>query len=132
LARKIGDVARATAACIAETGKHAGKTYALGGPEVISMGGLNRWIAKAIGRDRYIVPIPDEAGAIMARVMGFLPGAPITWDQWLMLQSDNVVGEGEAGLAAFGITPLAMEAIAPTWLVQYKKHGRFTDAAGAA
>ena len=59
--------------------------------------------------------------------MGMLPGAPITRDQWLMLQSDNVVSPGAKGLEAFGITPTPMEAVAPAWLVQYRPHGRFAS-----
>ena len=65
----------------------------------------------------------------MAKLTGWLPGAPMTWDQWLMLQSDNIVGEGAAGLGALGITATPLEAIAPGWLVQYRKHGRFGAAA---
>ena len=55
-----------------------------------------------------------------------LPGMPITADQWKMLQRDNVVAADGAGLAAFGIVPTPMAAVAPQWLVRYRRHGRFT------
>jgi hypothetical protein len=35
------------------------------------------------------------------------------------------VSEGAAGLSALGVEPTPLEAIAPGWLVQYRKHGRF-------
>ena len=54
-----------------------------------------------------------------------MPGAPITRDQWLMLQSDNVVGAKAKGLAALGVTPTPLGSVAPGWLIQYRKHGRF-------
>lgn len=121
----VADVARAIAAAALNPGAHAGKTYELGGPEVVTMAALNAWLAKATGREPNFVPVPDFAGGILATLLGILPGAPITRDQWLMLQKDNVVSPGAKGLEAFGIKPTPMEAVAPGWLVQYRPHGRF-------
>jgi NADH dehydrogenase len=73
--------------------------------------------------------MPDALMALAARMTGWLPGAPITWDQWLMLQSDNVVASAAKGMANLGITPTPMDAVAPGWLVLYRKHGRFSDPA---
>lgn len=120
------DVGDAVAAAIAgdATGGNAGMTYELGGPDILSMGQLIRWIATTIGRDPAIVELPDFAGAMIARA-GFLPGAPITWDQWLMLQHDNIVGSGTHGLADLGIVPTPMAAVAPEWMVRFRRQGRF-------
>jgi NADH dehydrogenase len=57
--------------------------------------------------------------------LGFLPGAPLTRDQWLMLQTDNVAGGKLPGFKDFGITPVPMAAVAPEWLGRYRKGGRF-------
>ena len=124
----VADVARAIAAAALHPEAHAGTIFELGGPEVVTMAGLNTWLAKATGREPYFVMIPDFAGGIVATLAGVLPGAPITRDQWLMLQADNVVSPGAKGLEAFGITPTPMEAVAPAWLVQYRPHGRFAPA----
>ncbi|SNS98799.1 NADH dehydrogenase [Sphingomonas laterariae] len=121
----VADVARAIAAAALDGAAFGGRTFELGGPETLSMAELNAWIAKAAGRDPAILQIPDEAARLMTRLGGWLPGAPITWDQWLMLQKDNVVGEGAEGFAAFGIEPAPLEAMAPAWLIQYRRHGRF-------
>ena len=56
---------------------------------------------------------------------GFLPGAPITSDQWKMLQHDNVVAPDQPGLAAFGIVPTPMASVVPQWLVRFRRNGRF-------
>lgn len=120
----VGDVAAAVVGALGDEEKHPGKTYELGGPDVMTMGELLRWIAGAIGRKPAFMDLPDGVAAAMAR-FGFLPGAPITWDQWLMLQHDNVVAAGAEGLASFGITPTPLAAVAPNWLVQYRRHGRF-------
>jgi uncharacterized protein YbjT (DUF2867 family) len=120
----VGDVAHAVMAALA-TPDDAGKNYELGGPQTFSMLEINQWIAKACGREKYFFPVSNIIGAGMAKLTGWLPGAPMTWDQWLMLQSDNVVSEGAADLAALGVIPTPLEAVAPDWLVQYRKHGRF-------
>ena len=65
----------------------------------------------------------------MASVTGWMPGAPMTADQWKMLQKDNVVAPRANTLASLGIAPTALDAVAPSWMVQYKKHGRFGAAA---
>ncbi len=125
----VGDVAKAIAGAVADPKTHGGKTYELGGPEVISMGGLNRWIAKATGRRRGFIDMPDVVAGAMASAVGWLPGAPMTKDQWLMLQSDNVVAADAKGLSAFGIVPTPLDSVADGWLVQYQRHGRFANKA---
>ncbi|MEQ1549024.1 MAG: complex I NDUFA9 subunit family protein, partial [Chakrabartia sp.] len=112
----VGDVAHAIVAALGEG--HAGKAYELGGPQVFSMADLNRWIAKATGRDKMFVPVPDQVAALMAKLTGWLPGAP-------MLGSDNVVAPKAKGLSGLGITPTPLDVVAAGWLVQYRTHGRF-------
>ena len=128
----VADVARAIAAAAMDPATHAGKIYELGGPEVLTMAELNSWLASSIDRSPTFVPVPDVVGGILAAVAGMLPGAPITRDQWLMLQRDNVVSPGSSGLEAFGIVPTPMGAVAPGWLVQYRPHGRFASRAKTA
>ncbi|MEG3124895.1 complex I NDUFA9 subunit family protein [Sphingomonas sp. GB1N7] len=126
----VADVAKVVALSLSEPDRFGGKTYELGGADVLTMGQLIRWIATAIGRDPTIVELPDFAGSALSN-LGFLPGAPITRDQWKMLQSDNVV-TGTDGLAAFGITPTPLDAVAPGWLVRYRREGRFGTLGQAA
>jgi NADH dehydrogenase len=121
----VGDVARAVAAAVADPKAYAGRVFELGGPEVITLAELNRRIAAWIGKAPRFAPIPDAIAGQLARFTGWAPGAPITADQWLMLQQGAVASEGSAGLAAFGITPTPLAAVAPGWLVQYRRLGRF-------
>ncbi len=117
----VGDVAKAVAAALAHPD---GRVLELGGPEIFSMMELNRWIAKAIGRTPLFVEVPDIAAKMLAKGTGWMPGAPITEDQYKMLGSDNVV-TGTDGLAAYGIVPTPIDLIAADWLDIYRKHGRF-------
>lgn len=119
-----GDIAQAVAAAL-DDAAHAGQTYELGGPQVMTMLDLNRWIAEATGRDRVFVSVPDPIASAMATLTGWLPAAPITRDQWLMLQNDNIVADCAKGLSALGIAATPLDAVAPGWLVQYRRHGRF-------
>ena len=119
----VGDVARAVVAALAGPG---GQTLELGGPQVFSMLQLNEWIAKATGRSPLFLAVPDAA----AKLLSFIPGGPISGDQLKMLASDNVVS-GADGLAALGIVPTPLDAVAHDWMTLYRKHGRFGDAAAA-
>ncbi|MDB5713043.1 MAG: complex subunit family protein [Sphingomonadales bacterium] len=120
----VGDVAKAVVVALGDT-EFAGKTYDLGGPETLSMSELNRWIAATIDRSVPLLEVPDVLTKLMVRMTGGLPGAPMTGDQWLMLQADNIVS-GTDGLRAMGITATPLEAVAEGWLVQYRRHGRFS------
>ncbi|MEO0500741.1 MAG: complex I NDUFA9 subunit family protein [Pseudomonadota bacterium] len=124
----VVDLAEAVAAAIVDPGTHGGKTYEIGGPDVVTMRELYRFIAKAIGRNIGMPEVPDPIAGTLARTFGWMPGAPMTHDQWLMLQKPNVVG-GENGLDAFDISPTPMAAVAPNWLVRYRRQGRFTKMA---
>jgi uncharacterized protein YbjT (DUF2867 family) len=117
----VGDVAKAVVAAL-DRGR--GETFELGGPDVFTMLELNRWIAQAIGRDPVFLPVPDFAAELLAKTTGWLPGAPITADQFKMLGNDNIV-TGIDGLAAFGIVPTPLDAVGQDWLDIYRKHGRF-------
>ncbi|MBJ7438054.1 MAG: complex I NDUFA9 subunit family protein [Sphingopyxis sp.] len=123
----VGDVADAVVAALGDAA--AGQTFELGGPQVLTMGELQRWIANATGRSPLFVDVPDVVAGALASGFGWAPGAPITKDQWLMLQKDNVVADGAAGLAALGVAQTSLAAVADDWLVQYRRHGRFAQLA---
>ncbi len=128
----VADVAEAVARTVGEPTAYRGRTFELGGPEQLSMRDINRFILNHIGKpDKQILNVPDMIGSAISR-MGFLPGAPISRDQWLSLQSDNVVSEGAEGFAALGLSPRPLAAVADRWLVQYRNHGRYANKAASA
>jgi NADH dehydrogenase len=127
----VGDVARAIAMAVTDPKTFGSQTYELGGPDVISMSALLKWIAEQVGRDPRFLPVPDPIAKLLATLTGWAPGAPITLDQYKMLLKDNVVSAGAKGFASFGIRPAPMAALAPAWLLRYRKHGRFAKTANA-
>lgn len=120
------DLGKAIALAALDPGAHAGKTYELGGPNVMTMAELNKWICETTGRHRAIAELPDALGKLLPRLTGWAPGAPVTWDQWLMMRKDSVATG--PGFEAFGLHPAPLAAVAPAWLVPFRKHGRFAKA----
>ena len=121
----VADVGRAVAAAVLDPAAHGGRTYELGGPQAMTMHELMAWICRVTERDRPLVDVPDPVSKLVARLTGWLPGAPITYDQWLMLGIDNVVSPGANGLEAFAISKTPLIAVAEGWLAGYRRHGRF-------
>ncbi len=126
----VDDAAAAVAHALADPDRHGGQTYEIAGPEVITMGELNRRIAAAQGRTRLFAELPDFVSSGFARLTGWLPGAPLTSDQWTLLKADNVAQDGGAGLTALGVTPHPLGLFLERWMVRFRKHGRFGGKAG--
>ncbi|RYE03123.1 MAG: complex I NDUFA9 subunit family protein [Sphingomonadales bacterium] len=124
----VADVAQVIVQALTDPAAHAGKLYTLGGPDVISMTELFKWIGGAIGRDIPFIELPDAIGGVLP----YLPFAPITRDQWRMLETDNVVPPTGVGFDAFDIVPTPLASVAPAWLVRFRKAGRFGKASAAA
>ncbi len=119
----VGDVARAIVTALAQPAEFGGKSYDLGGPRTYSFRELLGWILREIRSDKPLVEVPSAAAKAMAQLGKLLPGIPMTYDQWLMLQRDNVAVP--PGLAAFGIDAVPLEAIAPGYLERFRTAGRF-------
>ncbi len=114
----VRDLAKAIAQAALEPSKHGGKTYEISGPQVMTMIELHRAIVELSGLTPEIVALPDFVGDLMSR-FGWLPGAPLTRDQWLMLSQDNVTSGKHPGLEAFGIRPTPLAAVGSEWLDRF-------------
>ena len=120
----VRDLARAIARAALEPQGYAGKTYEIGGPQAMSMVELHQAILELSGQDPELVELPDFFGTILSW-FGWLPGAPLTRDQWMMLQRDNVPSGELPGLEAFGIEPTPLAAVGYDWLGRFHKGGKF-------
>lgn len=129
----VGDVAEAIAMGV-DGAMTAGKVYELGGPDIASFRECLELMLKITQRKRMLVSLPWWLAEIQGKVLGILPNPPLTHDQVLMLKSDNVVGTAAKAdkrtLAGLGISPRSMEAILPTYLIQYRERGQFEPEAG--
>jgi NADH dehydrogenase len=111
-------LAKAIGKAALQPGLHGGKTYEIGGPQAMSMVELHRTILEITGQTPEVIELPDIAGNLLSW-LGFLPGAPLTRDQWMMLQRDNVPAKGARGLDAFGIRPTPLAAVGEEWLGRF-------------
>ncbi len=114
----VRDLGQAIARAALDPLRHGGKTYEIGGPQKMSMVELHRAILELTEQTPDLVPIPDMFGDLLSR-FGWLPGAPLSRDQWLMLQRDNVPADGAPGLEAFGIRPTPLAAVGGEWLGRF-------------
>jgi NADH dehydrogenase len=123
----VGDVAEAIVASL-ETDKAAGKTYELGGPEVMSFRDVLDYVLKVTGRKRLLVPLPFGLAGFIATLTGWLPGAPLTSDQVKLLKHDNVADPKLDGFKALGLTPDSVGANVPAYLWRFRAEGQFEEA----
>ncbi|WP_456390041.1 complex I NDUFA9 subunit family protein [Profundibacter sp.] len=125
----------AAAAEVALTGDAPRGVYELGGPEVVSLKGLVKFMLDEIQRRRLVLNLPFFVGRIMGfgfdmmqtLSVGLVPNNILTRDQVRMLRHDNVVSEGARGLADLGIKPMPYEAVAPDYLWRFRPSGEFAS-----
>lgn len=128
----VDDAALAVAAALGDVQEHGGKTYELGGPEVLTMLEINQRVANAQGRSPAFLPLPDAISGAIATLTGWLPLAPLNRQQWLLLKAGNVVAPKAKGCKALGITPRPLGLFLDRWMVRFRKHGRFGSKTSAA
>jgi NADH dehydrogenase len=92
----IDDVAAYFAASLDQTSA-AGRTFEIGGPDVVTWNELYRAIARTLGKKRALVHVPFGVARAGAKLTQSLPGAPLSADQVNMLAGpDNVTSNDDA------------------------------------
>src|SRR5262245_52988454 len=125
----VGDVAEAYARSVDGEVK-GGQIYELGGPQVLTFRECMEDMLGVIDRERLLVPVPWWVARIQGSILGLLPKPPLTRDQVVLLEQDNVVSMEAEGqrrtLTGLGIQPQSTTAILPTYLWRYRPAGQFT------
>ena len=127
----VADVARAVQRIIEDPATKA-QTFEFGGPRIMTYRELVETVLQEAGRRRILMPLPFGIAKTVARVLEvMLPVSPITRDEVILLESDNVVSEGMPGFADLGIEPTALETVAPSYLRRFRRgSGAASAAAG--
>lgn len=123
----VDDVALAIANALSDPAAHGGKTYELAGPDQLTMAELNRRIASAAYRQPLFLDLPDGISGLFVALTGWLPGAPISGQQWKLLKAGNVASGTLPGLRELGVQPRPLGLFLDRWLVRFRNHGRFGD-----
>jgi NADH dehydrogenase len=112
----VEDVAEALLRCLLDPAT-AGQTYECAGPKVYTLADLVRLAGRWSGHPRPVLPLPEALGRVQAALMSLAPGEPLmSADNLDSMRVPNVATGTLPGLAALGITPTALEAVAPGYL----------------
>jgi NADH dehydrogenase len=127
----VGDVARAFVAAL-DNPATIGQTYELAGPRVYTLRELVSFAARASGRPRPVLAMPDALARLQARMMELMPGEPLlSRDNLDSLKRDNLASLGPGGrpykpAPELGIDPLPLEPEAALYLARMQPRTRFS------
>jgi len=126
----VGDIAEAVARDVDGT-IASGRTWELGGAEVMSFRECMTYMLEKIHRQKAFISIPWPLAKLMGSIAAAVPfmDPVLTRDQVVLLQKDNVVSadavkEGRT-LEGMGLTATTLEAIIPGYLVRFRPTGQF-------
>ena len=127
----VDDVAQAIVQCLQDP-QTAGQTFDLCGPDVLTLRQLVEFSGKASGirhgQGRPVFGLPLALGRLQAALMGLAPGEPLmSRDNLDSMAVDNITDGRLPGLAALGITPASVEAVASVYLSARGKRSVFQD-----
>ncbi len=92
----LEDVAQFFATAVDDP-RAAGRTWELGGPDVVTWNELYLTIARVLGKRRRLLHVPFSVARTGARLTEWAPGAPLTADQVTMIEAgDNVCSSSDA------------------------------------
>ncbi len=109
----VEDVVRAFTGSF-DNHKTFGQRYDLCGPKVYTLREIVEYVARLINKRVCVAGLPDGLSYLQAAMLEFAPGKPFSLDNYRSLQIDSVCEKGFP--EAFGITPTALEEIAPGYL----------------
>lgn len=105
----VGDVAAAVERIVGVEAPPA-RLYELGGPEVLEYRRIIELLLRHRRRRRLLLPVPFAVWHALAAVAGLLPAPPLTRDQVILMQRDNVAAADVAGFDALGIEARGLSA----------------------
>ena len=86
----------------------------LAGPDIYKMKELIQLIDQMIGRNHKMIPLSAALSRLLATILQFAPGKPLTPDNLLTLQVEYVIDQEFP--TPYGIQPSRFEEVAKNWL----------------
>lgn len=108
----VGDVAESFVRALEDI-KTFGRRYDLCGPQRYTLRQLVAWVARTIGCPRLIIGLNRPLSYVQAFAMELLPVKLMTRDNVRSMEIDSI----SDSVFPFGIRPQALEAVAPSWLL---------------
>jgi len=129
----VGDVVEAMIVALTDPTLKAGR-YELCGPDEMTLEEIVDYLVRLTGRRRLVIPLGDGLSRRMAALLEFVPGKPMSRDNYRSATLDSVCGrDGGDGarsartLADLGITPHRVEDIVPGYILPARRHRAFSD-----
>ncbi len=119
----VGDVVAAFVAAL-EDPTSRGKRYNLCGPKIYTLRQIVEYLSEIMQLRRIIVPLSPALSQLQAKVLGLIPGAPFSMDNYRSLQTESTCAVGE--MLPFAITPTPLEVIAPYYIGKSNQRARYT------
>ncbi len=104
----VGDVADAFVAAL-DSSPTFGCRYDLCGPHEYTLKALVEYTAKVAGLKRLVIGLPDGPSKLLAMALEYMPGKPMSLDNYRSLTQDNVCRDGVR-------CPTTLETIVPEYL----------------
>lgn len=123
----VEDVAAAFVKGLADLDS-AGKSYDLCGPRVYALRELVEYVGTVTGRRRPVVGLGDRLSYLQAFAMELLPVKLMTRDNYYSMKVENIC----RCEFPFGMTPTALEAVAPSYLGRRTPRARYQRFRGRA
>jgi uncharacterized protein YbjT (DUF2867 family) len=109
----IGDVAEAFVRALSDATTF-GKTYDLVGPKVYTLRQLVEYVNELTGARKTIKDLPEVLALLQAGILWLAPKPMLSPDNLRSMEVDSVAPDAEF---PFGIKPVALEAVAPNYLL---------------
>jgi NADH dehydrogenase len=107
-----------------------GQAYDLGGPTQYTLRQLVTYAGEVSGHRRPIIGLPDGLSYLQALAMEFVPGGPMSRDNYYSMRLPSVCAAGS--VLPFGRQATALEAIAPGYLKDGCRRASYDRFRGAA
>ena len=118
----VGDVVRAFISALDDRDP-AGMRHDLCGPRVYTMRELAKYVCDVTGRRRLFFDMPDWLAQLEARLWELTPFPVFTRDNLASMTQPSTSDE----TMPYGIRPVSMESMAPTWLTPASPREHYTD-----
>jgi NADH dehydrogenase len=102
--------------------KTISETYQLCGPEVFTLREIVCLVRDQLGLRRWVFGIPDWLARLQAAIMDFVPGKPLSTDNYLSLTVDSVCTHD--GLARLDLERSSLRSVMPAYLGAEQRAGR--------
>jgi uncharacterized protein YbjT (DUF2867 family) len=109
----VGDVVEAMVRSLARRDS-IGASYELGGPDIVTLAAIVRYVGALSGHRRPVIGLPDSLGKLQAALLDYFPGKPLSLDNYRSLLLDSVCSDD--GCSRLGIAPASLATIVPTYL----------------